>query len=239
MSFLTGRRAKNRAFEMLRDQLSPVMMQQAAQGQAFQAQGGRFLDAYGGALGFGDEEAFNTGLDRFRNASGYRNIFNEAMRGVTSSSAARGLMNSGAMVRATQDRAAQLGSESFNNYLQQILGGAQTGFGASQAALGAAQGFGGTIAGAGQVGPQQGILGGIGQAAGGIASLAKAFSDRRLKEDIKQIGTRPDGLGIYEYTLKTDGQRYIGVMADEVARLRPEALGEPVAGFATVHYDRL
>jgi hypothetical protein len=240
MSFLTGKRSKNRAFEQLNQQLSPLMTQQAQQGQAFQQQGGRFLDAYGGGLGLGDEEAFNTGFERFQGASGYNNIFNEAMRGITSQTASRGLMNSGAAVRAMQDRAGQLGNESYQNYLASILGGAQTGLGAGQSAFGASQGFGGLIAGAGQTGGNQGILGGIGQAAGGAASLIGAISDRRAKKDIQQIGTRPDGLGIYEYTLKDDGQRYIGVMADEVAKHRPEALGAVNAdGYRTVHYDRL
>jgi hypothetical protein len=175
MSFLTGKRAKNRAFEQLQRQLSPLMMQQAQQGQAFQQQGGRFLDAYGAGLGFGDEEAFNTGLERFRGASGYQNIFNEAMRGVTATGASRGLMNSGATVRAMQDRAGQLGNESYQNYLAQILGGAQTGLTAGQSAMGASQGFGGLIAGAGQTGGSQGLLGGLGQALGGAASIKSAF----------------------------------------------------------------
>jgi hypothetical protein len=155
--------------------------------------------------------------------------------------AARGLLASGSTAQALQDRANQLAQGTYSNYLGQLLGGSQTAFQGGQSAFGTAQGLGNIIAGAGQTGPSQGLLGGIGQAVGGGASLFTAIkSDRRAKKDIVQIGTRPDGLGIYEYTLKDDGQRYIGVMADEVAKYRPEALGPITSdGYATVHYDRL
>jgi hypothetical protein len=225
MSFLTGKRAKNRAFEWLQERTGPAMQQQMAQGQ-------RFAGAFEGAMGLGDDAQFNQGFQRFQNASGFRNTMDSAMRGVQGSAAARGLMGSGATLRAMQDRAAGLGQQSYNNYLGQIMAGQQNAFGN-------AANMSNTIAGAGQTGGSQGLLGAIGQAAGGAASAFKAFSDRRLKEDIVRLETRPDGLGVYEYTLKTDGQRYIGVMADEVAKMRPEALGPTTDGFATVYYDRL
>lgn len=78
---------------------------------------------------------------------------------------------------------------------------------------------------------------------GGILSLASAiptgmFSDRRLKTNIKQVGTLSDGLGVYSYDYIW-GEPSVGVMADEVAQLRPWALGAPVNGFATVNYEAL
>lgn len=42
----------------------------------------------------------------------------------------------------------------------------------------------------------------------------------------------------YEYKKEPDVVR-IGVMADEVAKLQPEALGPTVDGFATVDYAKL
>lgn len=75
--------------------------------------------------------------------------------------------------------------------------------------------------------------------AGTAASAAGAFSDRRLKRNIEKVGEMPDGLGIYEYDYNLGTKRQVGVMADEVARLRPWALGARVNGFATVHYDML
>lgn len=72
-----------------------------------------------------------------------------------------------------------------------------------------------------------------------IASIAGSFSDRRLKTAIERVGTLPDGLGVYEYEYVWGGGRQRGVMADEVAELRPWALGPEVAGFATVDYSKL
>jgi hypothetical protein len=226
MSFLTGKRAKNKAYQWLQSSFGPLAQQQGQMGQ-------QFLGAYQGALGLGDDEQFNTGFDRFKRSSGYQNVLNETMRGVTGSMAARGLLASGSTLRALQDRSSQLAQQTYGNYLGQVLGGAQTAFGASQ-------GYANTIAGAGQVGGTQGALSGIGALGQGIGGFASVFrSDRRLKDDIKQVGTRADGLGIYEYTMRHTGERQIGVMADEVAQLRPEALGPVVEGYATVRYDLL
>ena len=76
----------------------------------------------------------------------------------------------------------------------------------------------------------------------GLASLGgagiMAVSDRRLKKNIQAIGKRLDGLMLYAYDYIWN-EPAIGVMADEVARLRPEALGPTVNGFATVNYGAL
>lgn len=75
----------------------------------------------------------------------------------------------------------------------------------------------------------------------GLASLGSAAilaSDRRLKTNISLIGQRPDGLNLYSYDYIWR-QPAVGVMADEVAVLRPEALGPVVGGYATVNYGAL
>ena len=63
-----------------------------------------------------------------------------------------------------------------------------------------------------------------------------AVSDRRLKTNIVRVGTHPLGIGIYEYDLF--GKREVGVMADEVEKVKPEAVGE-FAGFKGVNYGML
>ena len=78
----------------------------------------------------------------------------------------------------------------------------------------------------------------------GASNAAGAFfaSDRRLKMDIRQIGQEADGLGVYEYRYVTDDSDAplrTGVMADEVATIRPWALGPDRNGFATVNYGVL
>lgn len=79
----------------------------------------------------------------------------------------------------------------------------------------------------------------IAQGLGTAASIASMFSDRRLKTGIRKLGELADGLGVYAYRYIWGGPERTGVMADEIARLRPWALGPEVAGFATVDYSRL
>lgn len=79
----------------------------------------------------------------------------------------------------------------------------------------------------------------IGSALSTAGSLASLFSDSRLKTDIRKVGEEADGLGVYEYRYIWGGPVQRGVMADEVASLRPWALGPERAGFATVNYEKL
>ena len=61
-------------------------------------------------------------------------------------------------------------------------------------------------------------------------------SDRRLKHGIKRIGTLANGLGVYTYRYLWSRMAHIGVMADEVERVRPEAV-KTALGFKVVNYD--
>jgi hypothetical protein len=77
-----------------------------------------------------------------------------------------------------------------------------------------------------------GIFGVLGKGIGVLGS-GMGFSDRRLKSNIVQVGTWPNGLNVYEYDIF--GRRERGFMADEVAGRFPEAVGE-YAGYLTVNY---
>jgi hypothetical protein len=74
------------------------------------------------------------------------------------------------------------------------------------------------------------------QAALASIATALAFSDRRLKTDIKREGSTPSGLGIYSYRYKAGGERQLGAMADEVKRLYPDAVVRHESGFDMVDY---
>ena len=76
---------------------------------------------------------------------------------------------------------------------------------------------------------------------GGMAAFGK--SDERLKENIKKIGTLDNGLNLYSYNYK-DGYdlpegRQIGVMAQEVEKVIPEAVVMETDGFRAVIYALL
>lgn len=82
-------------------------------------------------------------------------------------------------------------------------------------------------------------LGGFMTGAGGLMSGAAALSDRRAKDHIVKISEEPDGLGVYAFSYLNDNMRHMGVMADEVAELRPWALGPVVDGYQHVNYGAL
>jgi hypothetical protein len=63
------------------------------------------------------------------------------------------------------------------------------------------------------------------------------FSDRRLKTDVVRVGTLPNGLPVYEYTIL--GRRERGVMADEVEQVAPWAVAIDRSGFKMVDYAQL
>ena len=64
------------------------------------------------------------------------------------------------------------------------------------------------------------------------------ISDRRLKHDIRQVGTNRLGLGVYQYRYNGLDGVWEGVMADEVAILHPGAI-RPMLGYRTVDYRKL
>ncbi len=71
----------------------------------------------------------------------------------------------------------------------------------------------------------------------GAAGLKMYMSDARLKSNIVRIGTHPTGVGIYEYDIF--GERDVGVMAQELLSVMPEAVSVHPSGFYQVDYGRL
>ena len=70
-----------------------------------------------------------------------------------------------------------------------------------------------------------------------LGSAAIGLSDRRLKSNIKRIGTHKLGIGIYEYDIM--GKHDIGVMAQEVEQVMPEAIHIHPSGYMMVDYGRI
>jgi hypothetical protein len=80
---------------------------------------------------------------------------------------------------------------------------------------------------------------GISNAFSGATSLgsAFAFSDIRLKSNIRRVGTHSVGVGVYEYDIF--GQRERGVIAQELQRVRPDLVRQHDSGYLTVNYGAL
>lgn len=179
-------------------------------------QSGNFFNRLGDELSGGFEE--------FKKNSGFDFLMGEGLKGITGAGAARGLLRSGATTKDYGRFATGLGSQMYGNYLDRLGGMSDRGL---QAA--------GVLAGAGQQSESKGKDKG-----GGIASL---FSDRRLKTDIRPVGKLDNGLPVYAYRYSEDGPVQIGLMADEVEQLHPDAVTEDRTFFSDgpykmVDYDK-
>jgi hypothetical protein len=86
------------------------------------------------------------------------------------------------------------------------------------------------------------FLGDVGGILGGAASVYTAFggSDRSIKQDIEKVGVdNRTGLTLYEFSyVDAPSTRYVGVMADEVETIYPEAVVQ-YEHFKGVNYDML
>lgn len=63
------------------------------------------------------------------------------------------------------------------------------------------------------------------------------FSDRRLKHDVHEIGETHDGQPIYSFKYNGDNKTQIGLMAQDVEKHHPEAVGV-MGGYKTVDYGK-
>jgi hypothetical protein len=132
---------------------------------------------------------------------------------------------------------AQVQNPSFVNSAQQattggadILGASQMGYNARMGDFNQQQ--------AAQQNFNQGLMG-----LGGAGIMA--FSDIRMKENIKQIQWMPNGLPVYEFEYKSEFKdiaghgQFVGVMAQDVEMVRPESVITNANGYKMVNYGLL
>jgi hypothetical protein len=131
----------------------------------------------------------------------------------------------------------QVQNPSFVNSAQQattsgadILGAAQMGYNAQMGDFNQKQ--------AAQQNFNQGLMG-----LGGAGIMA--FSDIRMKENIKQVNWMPNGLPVYTYEYKSEFKdiaghgQFVGVMAQDVEMVQPEAVITNANGYKMVNYGVL
>jgi hypothetical protein len=71
-----------------------------------------------------------------------------------------------------------------------------------------------------------------------IGAKAIAYSDRRLKEDVRKVGETEDDIGIYTYRYKSGGPLRLGLIAQDVEKKRPEAVSRDTRGYRRVDYRK-
>lgn len=204
------------------------------------AQTGNTSNALASLLGVGgtpgsQDEAFNN----YKDSTGYGFQLKSGQDAITGSAAAKGLLDSGSTAKGLTQFGQDLASTKFNDYLNGLfqlgnLGTSAGGILANSGQESVSHSEGQSSGTSTSKGAKQGLGGAIG---GGSASIA--LSDRRAKRDIVRLYTRPDGLSVYEYKYLSDDTPRVGVMADEVKELMPEALGPIIDGYMTVNYDKI
>lgn len=211
--------------------------------------GQQAMGTYNALIGLGTPEQQATASGQFDNYLknfGFDQELSQGSRAITGNQAAKGLLGSGSTLKGLQRYGLGLRDQYRGNFLN-LLGNQQA-LGLNAAGIGAGVGTNYT----GQVSQNNNNYAQtVGNAAlarsanntnflsGILGAGAAAFSDERLKADIERIGELEDGLGVYSYRYLWETARRIGVMAQEVARLRPWALGPVTAGFLTVDYGAL
>lgn len=89
-----------------------------------------------------------------------------------------------------------------------------------------------------QLQASQSGLGGLFGLAGSLgAGAITKWSDARVKTDIRRVGSLDNGLPVYAYRYVWGGPVEIGVMAQDVERIRPDAVSE-ISGIKAVDYGR-
>lgn len=88
-----------------------------------------------------------------------------------------------------------------------------------------------------QVGSRNALIGALAGAGGSAAGLALA-SDYRLKRNIRKVG-KIGPYNAYAYNYRWSPKREIGVMAQEVLKINPNAVVEMPNGYLAVNYGKL
>lgn len=83
--------------------------------------------AYAGLLGLGDNAAAQTALTGWRSSAGYQDLLDSGLNAVSAGAYARGMGDSGATLKALQERGMGLANQTQQQYLSNLNGLIQTG----------------------------------------------------------------------------------------------------------------
>lgn len=230
-------KANSKAIDFMKD----VYKENKALATPWATGGLNMYNAYNSFLsGEGQEEAFQKYLD----SGDYKFTTQQGMEAINQNMAAKGLLNSGSTLKALTQWGQQNAMQYRENYMNRLLQSAGVGAGVLGNLMGASNNS------AQMLGQQYSNK--ANQAANGVGNflnfglgVASLISDERLKKDKKRIGAiKVDGkkIGVHAYRYKgenDDVQPHIGVMAQEVAKKVPRALGPKIGNYLTVDYKEL
>ena len=189
------------------------------------------------ALDLANMQAFNQGVSQqYGLNQQYANAQNQMRQQAIAEEAQRrgmSLNEMNALLSGQQVQMPNMPSFSQSGQAQtpNLLGAMQAGYDSQLGAYNAQQAGNNALLGAGA------SLGGAYMMSNAMGAAPFAFSDRRLKSNIKRVGTHAIGVGIYDYTMMGMPQR--GVIAQEVEAVRPDLVKRHDNGFLMVNYGGL
>lgn len=210
--------SSNRAYEPIQQAFSPLL--------PYAQQGASSLAALLG----GDR----SGFERYMDTTGFDVERDQGESAIGRMFGSKGLRNSGSALKGLTKFNSDLKNKYSNDYISKLLGLSQLGSNAGSALISA----GGVSSSQGQSTGSSSSNNGFGDFLGKVIGAAAA-SDRRLKENIEKVGELANGLGVYTYNYLSQSAKRLGVMADEVAKIQPDALGPTVSGYMTVDYGKV
>jgi hypothetical protein len=80
---------------------------------------------------------------------------------------------------------------------------------------------------------------GYGAKMNAVGNIATMMSDKTLKENIVKVGKSPSGFNIYEWNYLWSPERFRGVIAQEVQKIKPKAVLSNIFGHLLVDYSKL
>lgn len=220
----------------------------------YQKVGTEALDMYRDIVLGGD-------LSQFRESPGYQFRLGEGLKALEKRGSAMGTTLSGSQLKGLQEYAQNLASQEYGQQLGRLGGLAGQGLQASGQGAGILAGTGQNILGAySGLGRTQAQMAGMAgkaksqfmsdlmgmMSSGGETEEAGAMvaqSDERLKQNITHTGVKKNGIEIVEFNYnelsgKDTSKRYRGVIAQEVEKIKPEAVKE-IDGYKHVDYSMI
>lgn len=182
--------------------------------------------------------------EALQNSSAYKFRLDQGMNAITRKAAAAGFRGSGNVLYELQNFGQGLASEEYQNEFNRRYSLAQLGQSSAAALAGASVQAGNTMAnsltqgGLGAAQAQSGLFGGLAQGAGMGLGYLFATSDLRVKDNISLLYKDSRGFNWYEFTYKGNNTKHVGVIAQEVEQILPEAVVE-FNGIKHVNYGML
>lgn len=200
---------------------------------------------YGQAIGLGTDAEREAAQSRYFQDPAMQSILGDKSNALLRQLNARGNTYGGKAALA----GARVGRENYEGWLNRLMGQGQQGgqYAGQQAGIRMGQGdmtygFKSSLAG-NEINAGNAIAGtrntGINNLLGAGETAMKAavaFSDVRLKRDIKEVGALPSGLSVYSFRYLWSDDLYQGVMAHEAVELFPDSVSYTDDGFAMVDY---